>query len=671
MNQEERELKLQTTLANELARAEGADSDELQANRKAALDYYKGLLPKPPMDAEGKAIQGRSHDVSMDVSDMINADLALIVPMISTDAVVDFEPNGEEDEPQAAGESMACNKVIIEDNQGFIQIQTAVKDGLLQRNGVMKVEVDDSESVQQMDLPPDLEPAQLAALREPRAPGETREISKGVLTVTRLQRRFVTRAVPIENISYAAGHVGPLQDIRFFAEQISYTRSELVEMGLDKDKVESLPPWGDWDNSVSQARNATHQDSHDAETRDQDQIECHECYQLIDLDGDGISERYRCLIANRQTLLDFEPADLLPYSMGSPFINPHRITGESLFDHLKATQDVKTKLLRQYNDNIAVINNGRYAYDPDQTYEEDVLTPRAGGGIRSRNPTTSVVPIGIPDVTTGILAALNYQDKIRTERGGAALEMLSADAQLVGETAHGIERQMAMREAMVSMIAKNLAETLIRGIYTLTHEYMRRFATEPVMVRMQGQHVPMDPRRWPSRTRCNVTVGLSPGQRGSIQNILAQSLQLQMAAIGQGGNGILADATTFYRTAIAWQRMAGVDNPERLWIDPMSPRAQQAQQGQQQAQQAASEEERSERQKAWMLEQAKLAEDARQHDDEIGHKYYESDMKAEIEEAKIAGQGTIDLERERMKIDAQERNQQAGSGAASNEGGTS
>lgn len=663
MTKDAKHDKLQSVLTREIARAEGADSDDLSTNRAQAMDYY---WAKPRGDEK----EGRSDAQSTDVADMVNADLALLVPMISTDAVAMFEANGEEDEAQAEAESAAVNKIIIEENAGFIEIQEACKDALLLKNGCLKVTVDDFTEVQSFPLPPGLPNEQIAALLEPRTEGDTREIKDNMLTVMRDRRRFVVNAVPIENISYQAGYCGRLQDIRFFAEEISYTRSELVEMGIDRKTVDELPTYSEgWNKETSRKRNATHTSTNDAETRDQDQVECHECYQLIDLNGDGVSERYRCLIANRQTLLDYEPADLLPYSLGSPFLNPHRITGESLFDHLKATQDVKTKLLRQYLDNVAVINNGRYAYDPDATYEEDVLTPKAGGGIRARNPAQSVVPIPVIDVTSGIQMALDYQDKMRTERGGAALEMLSSDKQLVGETAHGIERQMAMREQMVSMMGKNLAETLIRGIYELTHEFMRRYASEPVIVRRAGQAVPLDPRQWPMRKRCNVTTGMSPGQRGHIQSVLQQAVQVSFTAMQAGANGILADAQTIYRQLQAWMRTAGIDNPESLWIDPSSPKAQQAAQSQAQSQAAQAKQQTDLIKAQLRLEADKTASSDRQHHGDLRFKYDELNVKTEIEEAKLTVTSTVDLEKERMKINAQRRGEEIGGSASSARGG--
>ncbi len=264
------------------------------------------------------------------------------------------------------------------------------------------------------------------------------------LSIKTVQIDFEVCAAPIENIMYQAGYVGKLQDIRFFAERLRFTRSDLVDMGIDRTLVDSLQPFSEAMTGTARQRDQTTHEIYDAETRDQDIIDCHECYIRTDMDNDGISERYRVLVANRSICLEYEPHDLLPYSLGSPFLQAHRLTGESLFDHLKMTQDIKTAYHRQLIDNTSAINNGRYVYDPSRVAEADVLNPKAGGGIRARDP-AAVVPVPIPDVTSGILAALQYEDQRRSERGGASLDMLSADAQLVGETAHGIERQYASR----------------------------------------------------------------------------------------------------------------------------------------------------------------------------------------------------------------------------------
>ena len=650
-NERERRELLGSVCQNEINRAEGGQSDNVQANREEALRYYNG-------DPRGDEVVDRSQVVSTDVADMVNATLAMLVPMLSTDAVVEFEPNGEQDEPAAKAESDIVNGVIIEDNNGYIEIQEAVKDALLQKNGVLRVRVDETENVQSFPLG-ETTAEQLAAYAMQQPENVFVERDGDTIRQTTVERVFDVSAVPVENVMYQAGYVGRLQDIRFFAERVRYTRSDLVEMGIDRKVVDKLQPYSEAMTGTARERNQTLHEIYDAETRDQDIIDCHDCYLRIDMDGDGISERYRVLVANQHECLEYELADILPYSIGSPFLQPHRLTGESLFDHLKSTQDIKTAYQRQLIDNISTINNGRVIYDPARVNESDVMNPKAGGGIRSRDP-NAVVPLLIPDATTGILAALAYEDRRRSERGGASLDLLSADAQLVGETAHGIERQYSSREAMASMMGRNLAETMIRDVYTLTHEFMRRYANRPYVVRINGQAQEIHPNTWPQRKRVNVKVGMSPGERGHLQQTLMQHVQLQAQAMSSGMMGVLATPETIYRTSMDWLRMAGVDNPERLAVDPSSEAAQQAAQAQQQAQQEQAQAQQAILDRQLGIEEAKVKADLEQHKGDLAHKYYDTDAEIAVAEAKISGQGVIDLEKQRLSNEQAQRGIDAG-----------
>ena len=635
--------RLAAVVQNELANAECGENDEVQANREEALNYYHA---KP----RGDELEGRSRVISTDVADMVNATLAMLVPMLSTDAIVEFEPMGEDDEDQASAESQVLNELIIERNYGFMEIQEAVKDALLLKNGCMKLTIREDEEVQPIEIS-GASSEELAMFEMQLQPNQYLDREGGKLIT--IQKQFRTHAVPIENISYQASFVGRFQAIRFFAERISYTRSDLVQMGCSKAAVDALPVNENIENAVSLERDQSLQ-STAAWSKDQDAIDCYEAYQRIDLDGDGISERYKVLMAGGSNgeVLKYEIMDLVPFALGSPFLNPHRLTGESLFDHLKATQDVKTAYRRQLIDNVSIINNGRYIYDPGQTTEADIMAPKAGGGIRARNPGASVQVVPVPDVTSGILAAINYEDMVRSERGGASLDLMGAEPQLVGETAHGIERQYGSREAMASMMALNLSESMIRGIYQITHEYLRRFANEPFTVRINGAYVQTDPSTWQKRERLNIKTGMTPGERGHLQTSLEKHINYQAQAMQSGLDGVLASAETIYRTSMDWLRMSGVDNPERLAIDPNSQPALERQEGaqqQQQEQQAKMEQMQAQMvQMQAQLEQAKLAEDARQHDDEIAFKYADAEMQAALEEAKISGQGTIELEKQRL-----------------------
>lgn len=611
----DRKQLLGKIVQQELETAEGGQSDALQANRANAMSYYNG-------DLRGDEKEGRSSVVSMDVANVTNAMMAVLREMLILDAELVIDPEGPDDIARAKVESDICSDVLLKDNKGERLILASIKDGLILKNGAAKVVMEG---------------------------GECRVYS-----------------CPIENISFTSGWDGDLQEIPFFAERVLYTRSDLVRMGIPKKLVYELPSGDSSQTATEQARDSSTQWKSDGETPDQDQIECWEAYVMTDMDGDGVAERYRALVANRGTCLEFEETPILPYAMGSPWLSSHRLTGESVYDRIGPIQNSNTLFLRQWHDNVAVINNGRYAYDPSRVNEEDVMKPKAGGGIRATDP-LAITPLPVIDVTTGIAMALQYNDRQRSEAAGAALDMSSAEAQLSNKAATVASIEKSNQELVTSMVASNFALTLIVGLYELIHFHLRNFAARPYLANVSGQTVPIDPRQWPERRRMYVRCGMSPSQKATQMQALQMHIQLQTQAMMTGMDGILADANTIYRTGIRWLKLSGVRDAEDLGIDPSSQQAQQAMQSKAQAAQAQQQMMQQLQQMQAQLEQMKIKEDARQHDDDIRFKYWAERYQAQVEEGKMAGQAVIDFEKERLKNE-NNGEEEAGERAAGNGG---
>jgi hypothetical protein len=115
-----------------------------------------------------------------------------------------------------------------------------------------------------------------------------------------------------------------------------------------------------------------------------------------------------------------------------------------------------------------------------------------------------------------------------------------------------------------------------------------------------------------------------------------------------GMANVLASVDTLHRTNVDWLRMAGIANPERLTVDPQTPEAQQAMQAQAQKAQAMEQMQMQMAHMQLQIEQMKIAQKAEA--DAAANKlgYYETDAKVAIEEAKLVGDGTIELEKTRM-----------------------
>jgi hypothetical protein len=626
-------------IANEIEQALGRDGDEVTQNRIDAWDAYFTR-------ARGDERPGRSGIQSSDVADMTNAVMSQLVPMWQ-DQVIVIEPNGQEDEEQAQMESHTLNTVFMEHNQGFVEMYEAAKSALLERNGWFCIHVKDREDTQRAEFANEPSEEEWAVLLEPRATNERREkAGKKAMRIITTIRRFVVESVPPSQMIYDnQADSMELQEQRFLARRHMMTRSDLIEMGVDKAIVDELPAHGENTKTDEQAYKRSETTNYDAQTHDQDIIEVFQCWLLIDQDGDGISERWEIYVEGRgSNFLMQNEVNYIPMATGTPFIHPHRLMGESLADHLFQIQNAKTDALRQWVDNLRVANNSRVAAVEDQVELEDLLNSRPGGVVRV-DSVDSILPLPFNDVGGSAVSLLEYMDKIRTERGGAALDMLSSDKQIVGDTAHGIERQYASKELMVSMFARSLSETLIRNMYLVLHRTMRENSNQPIMVKMAGVWQEVDPTQWPARDRVNVLTGVTPGQRGHIQNMLGQWLQLQSMAMQMGVP--VADPGTIYRTVSSWLSMGGLENVDRYVVDPSSPDGMAMLQS---SQQAAEQEKQVQQQMVQMqaqLEQMKLELDKYKHDSELEWKYYDSALDADVKEAEATVDAAVKLKQSR------------------------
>ena len=623
------------------------NNSDLEQNREEALKYYNGA-------PRGDEVAGRSGVISMDVADATNAFMAQAMPMLSADNIVEFEPNGEADEETVRAETMAVGSQIMEMNDGFTMFETALKDAALLRTGIVKVWVDERQEVNRADVSGQ-EPAQIASHIEDADPNEVRELVGDKIVSTRTIREFRCAAVDPTLFFYQANWpTNDLERCPFVAEKLYYTRSELVEMGFSKETIYSLPSDDGVYATDTVQRNKQAVTDTDQGGASEQWIACHEAYVTYDLDGDGIGERLKVLIAAESYVLEQEEVPFVPYAVGSLMITPHRMVGESIFDRLKGVQDTKTAAQRQWIDNLTLANNARTILNDAETSLSDALDSKPGGVVRSRNP-NGVIPFPFLDTGPSNMALLAYMNDVRTEAVGAALEMGTAPAQLANVAASAVERQYSSKELVVSLMTRNFAESVIRRAYQLMHKTMRLFANEPLAMQISGSWQEVDPRGWPDRKRVNVKTGLSIGQRAHAQGALAQAIQLQVAAMNQGMNGVLADATTIYRTYINALTLAGIESPERYAIDPSSEAAAQAGQANAQAAQQAQQVQMQTAEAMIETERGKTRQKQESDAGKLEFDYWNARLQAQLKEAEVLASATRDFELEAMKGEQSER----------------
>src|SRR6516162_10667859 len=119
-----------------------------EAQMQSALGFLNGKLAQSRLKAlqfynaepYGNEVEGSSQIVTTEVRDTIESAMpSLMKIFMSGDKVAQFDPAGPEDEAVAEQATDYANYIFIKDNDGFGVLQTAFRDGLIQKQGVVKI----------------------------------------------------------------------------------------------------------------------------------------------------------------------------------------------------------------------------------------------------------------------------------------------------------------------------------------------------------------------------------------------------------------------------------------------------------------------------------------------------------------------------------------------------
>jgi len=607
----------------EINQASGYFGGELSEDRERAMEYYLG-------QARGDEIEGRSTVISMDVADVLEWILPQAIRAFTmNDALVSFDPVGEDDEEQAKLESDYVHHVFSKQEGAYEFLYSYIKDALLSKNGIAKtawvnknkrttetyeqltddelmqlLEPDDDTTVEPLEhseyekmFPIDLiEPelaqemrniAQQAEMQgappeevQQMMPPEEVPVTLHDLKLRRVNTRgcVTTMCVAPEQflVSRDASSLS-LKDSRFSSHKDFVIASDLVEGGVDIDLVDQLPGYSFDDTGERETRRFLedeqdyYDDSLDMSTR---KIQVYECYLRIDRDGDGIAELLKIRVAGPDSfeLIDVEEVDSNPFSSITPFILTHKFFGLSIYDKIKQVQDQKTVLWRQILDNLYLQNNRRTIVVDGQVNLDDLLTTRPGGVVRAAS-TDSVMPLPIEPIGQDGYTMLEYLDKVRTERTGTSPEGTSQAFPVGADTAHGLERLMTMKEELVGLIIRTFAETGLKDIALLTREALVKHQSKAEMVKLAGTWVEVNPNEWRQRHNTTVAIVLGVGDRIRRQASAESVIAKQQTIVENGGMGVLTTESRIYNALRDYVRFGEMGTADDYFLDPESDEA--------------------------------------------------------------------------------------------------
>jgi hypothetical protein len=577
----------------------GPESTEVASDRADAIDRYLG---KP----YGDELTGRSQVISRDVSDVVEGVLANVLkPFVAGDEIVRFDPRGPEDEDAAQQETDYVNFIALERNNGFLVLNAAVKDALLLRNGYVKCgwrvrqdvilesykgQTDDELALLMQDRDvkvvehseyPDpyaqVAPASPVASGGPLLP----QAQPGLPALAMLHDVTVQRArpteyveikpVPPDEIRISQRATGPcLQDCDFVQHRTRVSLSYLREMGYKvKDDIEDDDDSsGGLEDSARQRVGTGAFATWEDPTADPSRrmVLYKETYIRVDKDGDGIAELRRvCHVGN--TFLYDKEHDLVELACGTSVLMPHKHLGISVYDLIKDLAQIKTVLLRSYLDNRYLQNNAEKVIDIDKVPALDDFLKSVAGGVKRviGNPNEVVMPLVVPDTGAGALQALEYLDTVRENRTGYTKTAQGLDSEsLASDTYRGQMLQMNQSQMRLEMIARTIAETLVRDLFRIVHALTLKHARKAEVVRLRNKWVTVDPRQWVRRTDLSISVGLgaNTGQQ-QIQNLMLIG-QSQQQAMPLG----LVTPLNIYNTLSKLAVAAGFKNAEEFYTPP-------------------------------------------------------------------------------------------------------
>ena len=579
--------ELQGIVGKEIEDAIDYSDNWVSPYRATATEYYRG-------DPFGDEEEGRSQVVSMDVRDTVQAIMPSLMRIFhSTDRTVEYAPQGPEDVAAAKQATEYANYIINRDNNGFLHTHAAFKDALIRKVGVLKCYWDDQTKFETHDLT-GLDDNALAALMsdpaaeidilasepfgEPSFDPMTGEMLPAPMmhavrvTYTHPDGRVKLEAVPPEEFLISR-EAKSLEDADYVAHRRILTVSELVAMGYDYDEVVQMSSaHEDMATNIerttrNRALNNEMNERHDPAMK---KVLYVENYIKVDYDQDGIAElRKICTAGDGNKILMNEPCAIVPFATFCPDPEAHDFYGMSTADAVMDIQRIKSSIMRNTLDSLAMSIHPRVAIVEGMVNIEDVMNNEVGAIIRQR-AAGQVQPMSMPFVGQQAFPVLQYMDEIKEARTGISKASAGLDAgALQSSTASAVQATVSAAQQHIELIARIFAETGMKQLYKIVLHLITTHQDRPRMVRLSNEFVPIDPRVWNADMDVSINVALGRGTDSERMMMLRQIAEMQKEAMAtMGPVNPLTDIAKLSNTLKAMTELAGFKDASQFWSDP-------------------------------------------------------------------------------------------------------
>lgn len=573
-------------LDHEIEQATTWQQHAINPDRERNYAYYLGL-------PDGSEVEGRSQVVSRDVFEVIESALpSQLDVFLSGDNIGEFEPVGVEDEEKAQQATDYINHIIKKKNPGFLIFNTWFKDAHLAKLGVVRAFWSDAEKVTREEYR-GLDEAQVtmlvqdegvevlehSAYPDPQAmagqpvnamaPEAVPMLYDVAIKVTRKKGQVCIVNVRPETF-VVSRRAASIYDAPLVGQYNSYTRSELVEMGIPKAQAYAVQSYEVLALTEGESLKSMADDTHDILDdeseldKSMEEVTLFEGYIKCDKDGDGIAEWHYVLRGAGLTLKD-EEADGHDYCVLTPIPIPHRIHGLCLADITVPIQQTSTALTRQYLDSLYLANNPTTYAVNGKVNLDDLLSRRIGRIVRMAEPMMAG-PMTTSVVAADALQGIEFMDTRREIRTGITRYNQGLEADSLNKTATGVTKIMTASQQREKMTSRIFAETGVKDLFKLVLKLTCKHQDKAEVVRMRNQWVTFDPRDWSDEMDVSVNVGLGTGDKTeTIMNM--QMVINEQKMLMQTGSPMF-DMAKLYNAYAALLKAMGIKGIDKFFNDP-------------------------------------------------------------------------------------------------------
>jgi len=678
------EEELLKILKEEEADAASYYTSELAKHQAEAMERFYG-------EKYGDEVEGRSSITTHDIEDCINWIMPdLMRVFLASDELVTIEPGSVEDEQPANGQpggkpitELAADyldHIFFKDNDGETNLYDFAFDGLLQRRGVMRVAWEDPkpkpaktlEGVAPDKLARYLEDPEYEILEQEQDP-KTQLFTLRVKQTPKVGRVCIEAVAPegfriarrAKSILAAAYH-GEQSDefladlIREFPRKAKDLNPDGVNYANDdKDDEESDPrAEARWQDEISDVARKC------AASAGRRKVKLTREYVRVDYDGDNIVE-LRCIKRVGDTILENVEVERSEYVTWTPLRVAHKNAGRSMADVLGPIQRARTVVLRRTLDGLAQALTPRSTVNTAMVGDEgidDLIDNEIGGVVRVDGDVRAAIAVQqTPDVSASGYQMLEYLDQRGEEASGVTRHAQGMDPQALNKTATGIDLLQAAAKSRIELIARWLGKGL-QDVLELVLHLVCAHQDAARQVKIKGEWVSIDPRRWSDEMAVKVHVGMAAASRAqqvaNLENVITK--QGEILKLAGPGNPIVG--VQELRNACAEQVQAmGYKDASRFFkeIDknyqppeaPPDPKMAEVQMKAQMQQQQAAFDQQMQQQK--MASEREMAAFKVQSEQQLAMLRLASEERLAVQRMEMEAQ--LDLRRQNMEADQDER----------------